>query len=88
MEKWITPLLAVEREVARTDKNGEETTKTISFTLWFIDSAKFMANSLSSLVNILPEKNHKAKCKYSYDDKKSKTFGIKIASVVFNTQDL
>ena len=61
MEKGITLLLAVGREVARTDKNGEETTKTISYTLWFIDTARFMANSLSSLVNILPEKNHKTK---------------------------
>ena len=88
MEKGITLLLAVGREVARTDKNGEETTKTISYTLWFIDTARFMANSLSSLVNILPEKNHKTKCKYSYDGKKSETFGIKIASVACNTKDL
>ena len=88
MEKWITLLLAVEREVGRTDKNGEEIRKTISYTLGFIDTARFMANSLSSLANNLPKKNHKTKWKYSDDGKKSETFGIKIASVVCNTNDL
>ena len=47
-----------------------------------------MANSLSSLANILPKKNHKTKSKYSDDGKKSETFGINIASVVCNTNDL
>ena len=32
-------------------KNEEEITKTISYRLKFIDNARFMANSLSSLVN-------------------------------------
>ena len=43
----------------------------------FTDSAKFMANSLSSLVNNLSEGIHKIKCKYVHDDKQCKTCGIK-----------
>ena len=46
----------------RTDKNGEEITKTISHRLQFIDIAKFMASSLSILVNNLTKRIHKTKC--------------------------
>ena len=47
------------------DKNGEETTKSISYTLQSIDNARFMmASSLSNLVNNLSEEIHRIKCKY------------------------
>ena len=41
------------------------------------DTARFMASSLSNLVNILSEGIHKIKCKYGHEDKKCKTCGIK-----------
>ena len=41
----------VEKEVEEIDKNREEITKNISYILQFIDSARFMASSLSYLVN-------------------------------------
>ena len=43
----------------------------------FIDCAKFMAISLSNLVNNLSEGIHKTKCKYGQDNQKSETRGIK-----------
>ena len=36
-----------------------------------------MANSLSNLVNNLPEGIHKIKCKHGHEDKKCETCGIK-----------
>ena len=42
-----------------------------------IDSARFMASSLSNLVNRLSEGVHRIKCKYGNDDKKWETCGIK-----------
>ena len=45
--------------------------------LQFIDSARFMANSLSHLANNLPEGIHRVKCKFRHDDKKCETCGIK-----------
>ena len=45
--------------------------------LQFIDSARFMASSLSSLVNYLSEGFHRIKCKLGHDYKKCETYGIK-----------
>ena len=45
--------------------------------LQFIDSARFMASSLSNLVNNLSEGIHKIKWKYEHDDKKCESYGIK-----------
>ena len=53
-------------------------TKNISYILQFIDSARFMASSLSNLVNNLCEGIHKIKCKFGHDDKKFETCGIKL----------
>ena len=58
----------MEKEVKRIDKNGEKVTKAISYRLKFIDSARFMANSLSNLVNNLAEGIHRIECKYRHDD--------------------
>ena len=45
--------------------------------LEFIIKARFMASSLSNLVNNHSEETHRIKCKYGYDDRKSKTCEIK-----------
>ena len=49
----VSYTILIEKEVTRIDKNGEEITKNISYILQFIDSARFMASSLSNLVNNL-----------------------------------
>ena len=49
-EKYITFTVPIEKAVTRIDKNGEEISKNISYILQFIDSARFMASSLSNLV--------------------------------------
>ena len=43
-EKYITFTVPIEKELTRTDKNGKEITKNISYILQFIDSARFMAS--------------------------------------------
>ena len=50
----MTFAIPIEKEVTRIDKNGEEITKNISCILQFIDSARFMAGSLSNLAKTLP----------------------------------
>ena len=76
-EKCITFKFSIEKEVTRIEKNGEEITKNISYILQFIDSARFMANLLSNLVNNLSEGIHRIKCKLGHDDKKCETCTIK-----------
>ena len=76
-EKYITFTVPIEKEVTRIDKNGEEITKNISYILQFIDSARFMASSLSNLVNNLSEGIHRIKCKFAHDNKKCEICGIK-----------
>ena len=61
-KKCVTFTVQIEKEVARSDKNGKEITKMISYRLQFIDSARFMASSLWNLVNNVPEGIHKIKC--------------------------
>ena len=48
----------------RVDKNGEEITKNISHILLLIESVRFMASSLSNLVNNISEAIHRFKCKF------------------------
>ena len=62
-EICITFTMPIEKEVTRIDKNGEEIKKYISYILKPIESARFMANSLSILVNNLSEGTHRIKCK-------------------------
>ena len=52
-EKYISFTVPIEAKVTRIDKSGEEITKNISYILQFIDSARFMASSLSNPVNNL-----------------------------------
>ena len=58
----------MQKEVTRIDENGVEITKNISYILQLIDSPRFMASSLSSLVNNLSGGIHRIKCKYKHDD--------------------
>ena len=69
-EKYITFSVPVETKVTRIDRKGNKITKNTSYRLQFIDSAIFMAKSLSNLANNLYEEIHKIKCKYGCDDKK------------------
>ena len=50
--------------------------KNISYILQFIDTTRFMASSLSNLVNNISERVHRTKCKYGHDDKKCQMRGI------------
>ena len=47
----------------------EKLQKNIFYILQFIDSAKFIATTLSNLLNNLSEEIHKIKCKYGHDNK-------------------
>ena len=76
-EKYRTFIVPIEKEVTTIDKNGEEIIKNISYRFQFIDSARFMASSLSNLVNNFSEGIHRNKCKYRHNDKKFETSGIK-----------
>ena len=72
-KKYITFTVQIAKEVTRIHKNGEEVTKNISYILQFIDSARFVASSLSNLVNNLSEGIHGIKYKFGHDDKKCET---------------
>ena len=76
-EKYITFTVSIKTEVRRIDKIEEKITKSISYILQFIDSARFMSISLSNFVNILPESVHRTKCKFTHDDKKCQVCGNK-----------
>ena len=54
-EKYLTFSVPIEKGVIKVDRKGKETTKATSYRLQFIDSARFMASSLSNLVNNLAE---------------------------------
>ena len=48
-----------EKEITNIDKDGNENVVIISYKVNFIDSARFMANSFSSLVNNLTKRIQK-----------------------------
>ena len=74
-EKYMIFIVPKEKAATRIDKNRQEITKSISYILQFIDSARFMASYLSNLVNNLSEEI--MKCQFGHDDKKCETCGIK-----------
>ena len=76
-EKYVSFTVSIEKEVTKTDNNGEEITKNISYVLKCIDSARFMASSLLNLLNNLFEGLYRIKCKLKHDDKKCETCRIK-----------
>ena len=53
----------MENEVTKIDKDGNESVATMSFKIKSIDSARFIATSLSNLVDNLTEGILKIKCK-------------------------
>ena len=83
-EKYITFTVSIGKEITRIDKNGEEITKYISYIWQFINSARFMASSLSNLVNNLSEGIHRTKCKFGQNDKKCETSGINKSNKSFS----
>ena len=62
-EKYKTFSVPIEKEVTKLDEDGNESVVTLSYKIEFIDSAIFMATSLSNLVANLTEGIHKIKCK-------------------------
>ena len=59
-----TFLLQWKKKLQKRDKTGNENVITISYKIKFIDSARFMATSLSNHVDNLTEGIHRIKCKY------------------------
>ena len=53
----------LEKELTNIDKDGNERVVTISCKIKLIDSARFMASSLSNLVYSLAEEIHETECK-------------------------
>ena len=88
LKKTPTFFVPVTREVKKNDKNEEYITIAISCKLQFIDSARFMASSLSNLFDKLAEGICTIKCKYRQDKKNAKRveLNIKIVSAALNTQ--
>ena len=62
--KYIIFTVPIEKEVIRIGKVREEITKNLSYILQLVDCARFMASSLSNLVDNLSEKIHGIKCKF------------------------
>ena len=85
IDKYL--IFTVPMEKIQEYRNGEEITKNISYRSQFIDSARFMKNSSTNVVNNLSEGIHKIKCKYGHNDKKCETWGI-IVTTFLNTKTL
>ena len=66
----------------RVGKNREQTAKTISYRLQFIDSSRFIVSSLSNLVGNPADGMYKIKCMHGVE------LNTEIVSAIFNTQML
>ena len=62
-KKYKTFSVPIEKEVTKIDKDGNESVVTIFYKIKFIDITRFMATSLSNLVDNLTEGIDKIKCK-------------------------
>ena len=62
-EKYKTFSIPTEKELTEINKGGYESVVTISYEIKFIDTSRFMATSLSNLVDNLTERIRKTKCK-------------------------
>ena len=69
--------MLIEIQVIIIGKNGDELIEKLSYKLQFIDSARFMAGSLSNLLNNLSEGIQGIKCKYGHNNRKCETCRIK-----------
>ena len=65
-ENYKTFSVPIKNEVPKIDKDCNESAVTISYKIKFIDSARFMASSLSNLVDHLAKRIPKIKCKDSH----------------------
>ena len=61
-EKHKTFSVAIEKEIKKTDKDGNENLTTVSYKIKFVHRARFMASSSSNLVDNLAEGIHKTNC--------------------------
>ena len=72
-KKCTTFAVRIWKGATRTDKNGEEITKNMSYILQFSDSAEVVTSSLSNLFNNLSDGIHRIKFKFEHDNKKCET---------------
>ena len=84
-EKYKTVFAPIEKEVTKVDKEVNQNIITISYKIKFIDSARFMATSLSNLVDNLAEGIHKIKhkdcdCFLEYENVKDNSINYKSPS--------
>ena len=61
-EKYITFSVPIKKEITKKGKDANDKITKISYKIKFIDSFRFMSNSLSSLVDNLSEGVHSDKC--------------------------
>ena len=61
--RYKTFFVPIETQVTKIDKDCNESVVTVSYKIKFIDGARFMANSISNLVDSLAGRIHKTKCK-------------------------
>ena len=62
IKKYKTFSFPIEKEVTKIDKDDNESVVTMYYKIKFINSARFMATSLSNLINNLTEGIHKIEC--------------------------
>ena len=63
IKTWKTFSVPIEKEITKFDRDHNESVVSISYKTKFINSRRFMASSLSNLVNNLTEGIDKIKCK-------------------------
>ena len=76
----------IEKEVTRIDKNGEEITKHLFYRLQFVNSGRFVASSLSNLVNKLSEEIHSVNTDTTRESVKHAELNINNPTIFLNTQ--
>ena len=62
-KKYKTLSFPIEEKIVKIDKDGYDSVLTTSYKIKFVESARFMATSLSNLVDNLTGESHKIKCK-------------------------
>ena len=65
-EKYKNFSFPIKKEITEINKDSNKSVVNISYKIKFIDSARFMASSLSNLVDNLAERIHKIKCKSDF----------------------